>query len=422
MSDSNRLNAMRVAKITEPGRYGDGGGLYLRVAQYPTKGGLARSKNWIFRFERDGRERQMGLGSYTTLPLAEARVKARECRMALLDGLDPIETRRSRRMAARIAAARDMTFKACAEAFIAERSKGWKNPVHAEQWPASLTRHVYPTIGALPVSSVDTDLILKILTPIWSQIPDTASRVRGRVEKVLDWAKARSFRTGENPARWRGHLDHLLARPPKVLRIKHHAAVAYGDLPDLMRVLRDRPEVSSRALEFLILTAARTTETIGARRSEIDFSEKLWTVPAERMKSARPHIVPLSERAIVILRALPDEGDPAGYIFLGAREGQPLSNMAMLELLRGLRPGFTVHGFRSSFRDWAGDRTNYQREVIEAALAHVVEDETEAAYRRSTAVQKRRRLMTDWAKFCASIPAKGNNVTPIRGKKISEKH
>ena len=336
MPDSNRLNAMMVAKLAQPGRYGDGGGLYLRVAEYSTKAGLARSKNWLFRFERDGKERQMGLGSLNTLTLADARAKARDCRKALLEGIDPIDARLSRKLAAREAAARVMTFRACAEAYIAEHGRTWKNSAHAKQWPSTLTTYVYPHIGALGVGAVDTGLVLKCLQPIWAELPDTAGRVRGRIEKVLDWARARGYRSGENPARWAGHLDHLLARKPKAERVKHHAALPHQQVPPFMQELRARQDVSSRALEFLILTAARTNETIGACWSEIDIAEKLWTVPAARMKSGRPHIVPLSDRAIQILKGLPQEGrDEDGYVFIGGRSaGKPLSNMAMLELLR----------------------------------------------------------------------------------------
>ena len=350
MAESNRLNAMQVTKLAEPGRYGDGGGLYLRVAEYKTKAGPARSKNWIFRFERGGKERLMGLGGLDTLSLAEARAKARACRQLLLDGIDPIDARQSRRSAALLETARRRTFEECAKGYIKAHAETWKNPTHAAQWPSTLELYVYPQIGALPVADIDTDLVLKCLEPIWDRIPDTARRVRGRIESVLDWARARKFRDGENPARWRGHLDHLLASKPKSERVKHHPALPYAELPALMNDLRGRKDVSSRALEFLILTAARTNETIGARWSEIDFAEKLWTVPGERMKSGRPHIVPLSDRAIELLQSTPRENG-SEFVFIGARAQKPLSNMAMLELLRDLRPGYTVHGFRSTFRD-----------------------------------------------------------------------
>lgn len=415
MPQVNRLSAVKIAKTNEPGRYPDGGGLYLRVAEYEVKAGTARSKNWVFRFERHGRERQMGLGSLETLSLADARTKARECRMALLEGRDPIEARQAVRTQERATVARAMTFQACAQAYIRTHQAGWKNPKHAAQWPSTLATYVYPVFGGVAVGDVDAAMVVKCLEPIWTSKPDTAIRVRGRIEKVLDWAAAYKHRTGDNPARWRGHLDKLLPSQSKTKRVRHHPALPWSELPTLMAELRARDDVSSRALEFTILTAGRTNEVIGARLPEIDFKGKLWTIPGERMKGGRPHIVPLSDRAVAILEALPQEAG-SDFLFAGARQGRPLSDMAMLELLRGLRPGFTVHGFRSTFRDWAGDRTNFPREVIEAALAHVIEDETEAAYRRGTAVEKRRRLMAEWGKFCGMIPAgAGKNVVSIGG-------
>jgi integrase len=404
VAESNSLTALKVARINEAGRYGDGGGLYLRVAEYRLKGGtLARSKNWLFRFERDGRERWMGLGSLDTLSLADARAKATDCRKALLEGTDPIDARRSRRHKSQLDAARTITFKACAERYINAHRKGWKNPVHAAQWPATLSRYVYPIIGHLPVASIDTALVTKCIEPIWTEKPDTAGRVRGRIESVLDWAKARDYRSGDNPARWRGHLQNLLPSRSKLKgKAKHHAALPYEDAPEFMAELRGHSDLSSRALEVLVLCAARTGELIGAKWSggEFDFKAKIWSVPAERMKGGRAHAVPLSDRVVEILQALPRvEGND--HVFPGAKDGKAISNMAMLEKLRGMRPGLTVHGFRSTFRDWAGDRTNYPRDVIEAALAHAIEDEAEAAYRRKTAIEKRRRLMADWARYCA---------------------
>lgn len=402
MAELNRLTALKVAKITQPGRYGDGGGLYLRVAEYSTKAGTARSKNWIFRYERGGSERHMGLGSIADLSLADARDKARECRRALLDGADPIDLRRVHRQREKSDAAKAMTFKAAAEAYIKAHRSGWKNAKHAKQWATSLNSYVYPTIGGFDVNAIDTTSVLKCLQPIWLEIPETAGRVRGRIERILDWAKARGYREGENAARWRGHLVNLLPKRSKRRTVRHHPALPYADMPAFMALLRTRSDVSSRALEFTILTVARTNETIGAKWPEINLKEKVWVIPPERMKGAREHIVPLCDRAIQILKMLPRVSGNGGYLFPGARAGKGLSNMAMLELVRGLRLGYTVHGFRSSFRDWAGDRTNHARDVIEAALAHAIADETEAAYRRSTAVEKRRRLMADWSKYCAS--------------------
>jgi integrase len=412
----HRLTAAKVATIKKPGRYGDGGGLYLRVAEYETKGGLARSKNWLFRFAVGGKERLMGLGSIDTLSLKEARERARECRKSLLDGFDPIEVRKERRQQASVQAARGRTFKACAEAFIKAHRAGWKNPKHAAQWPATLAAHVYPVIGSLPVAGVDTAVVVKCLEPIWTERPETASRVRGRIESVLDWAKAHGYRSGENPARWRGHLKNLLPAASRIKGgVKHLAALPYADMPEFMAALRVQEDTAARALEFTILTAARTSEVIDASPGEFDLEAKLWTVPAERTKGGRTHIVPLSDRALEIVRALPEVAGTS-FVFPGERDGKPLGDTAMLRKLRRMRPGFVVHGFRSTFRDWAGDRTNYPRDVIEGALAHALEDETEAAYRRSTAVEKRRRLMAEWARYCAQPAAKGGKVTAIRGR------
>jgi integrase len=422
----NRLTAAQIARLKRPGRHSDGGGLYLRVAEYPIKaGGTARSKNWVFRWERDGRERLMGLGPLHTLSLADARMKARECRMAVLDGLDPIEVRRASRMRAQAAVARSMTFKACAQAYIKAHRAGWKNKKHANQWLATLETHVYPIIGQLSVAEIDTALVTKCLEQIWLSIPETAGRVRGRIESVLDWAKAHGHRDGDNPARWRGHLDKLLAKQSKVRRVRHHPALPYAELPAFMAELRNRQSISSRALEFTILTAARTSETIQARESEFDLDAKLWIVPGDRMKGTREHSVPLPDRAVEILKTVPRESGNE-LIFVGGRlkrkwhrHGAGLSDMAMLELLRGMRPGFTVHGFRSTFRDWAGDCTDYPREVIEAALAHAIGDETEAAYRRSTAIEKRRRLMADWEKYCAEPAPTDDTVVPLLQRRPS---
>jgi integrase len=407
---------LRISRLNQPGRYGDGGGLYLRVAEYRLKDGtLAHSKNWVFRFERDGRDRFMGLGSLDTLSLAEARAKARDCRKTLLDGGDPIGARRQHRLKSKLDAARSISFRQCAEAYIKAHRVGWKNPAHAAQWPSTLARYVYPMIGDLPVAEIDTALVINCIEPIWTEKPETAGRVRGRIETVLDWAKARDYRSGDNPARWKGHLQNLLPHRSKLKRTrKHHAALPYKDAPAFMAELRAHTDISSRALEFTVLTASRTSETIGAKWPEIGLAEKLWTVPAERIKGGRIHFVPLSGRVVEILEGLP-RVEGCDFVFPGDRnKNAPLSNMAMLRKLRGMRPGLVVHGFRSTFRDWAGDRTNYQRETIETALAHAVEDETEAAYRRSTAVDKRRRLMADWARYCAQPPVKeGDTVIAI---------
>ncbi|HCH71165.1 MAG TPA: integrase [Ochrobactrum sp.] len=409
----NRLSAAMVAKALPAGMYNDGGGLYLQVA----KGG---TKSWIFRFMLAGRAREMGLGSIHDFSLREARERAREARQLTVDGIDPIEARRERQATTRAKAANEISFADAAERYITAHAAGWKNAKHADQWRNTLKTYAYPVIGSLSVASIDTAHITKIIEPIWAEKTETASRVRGRIELVLDWAKARHYRNGENPARWRGHLDKLLPARSKVSKVRHHPAMAYTDLPSFMPRLRKVSGIAARALEFTILTAVRTSEAIGATDAEFDLVEKVWTIPAERMKADRPHRVPLSDRAVEILQSTPMEAR-SPYVFPGAKRGKPLSNMAMLEVLRGMdgTEGLTVHGFRSTFRDWAAERSSFPREIAEAALAHTVRDKTEAAYQRGDMLEKRRRLMSAWASFLVSAPTSSQNVLPLSRKSMS---
>lgn len=405
MRKTNKLTPLSVKNITKPGLYADGLNLYLQVSIFGTK-------SWIFRFMRDGDARKMGLGPVHTVPIADARQRAAKARRALLDGIDPIDARETVRNAGKVAAAKAITFRQCAEKFIAGNEAGWKNEKHREQWSNTLATYAFPVIGDLPVASVDTGLVLKILEPIWKSKVETASRVRGRIESVLNWATVREYRKGENPARWRGHLDNVLPRRSKVAAVAHHPAMAFADAGEFMARLRGQGVVSARALEFTILTAARTGEAIGAQWVEIDLVAKVWTIPASRMKGGRVHRVPLSPRVLEILASLPREGE---FVFPGAREGKPLSNMAMLEFLRGTHPGLTVHGFRSCFRDWAAEQTGYANHIVEMALAHAVVDKVEASYRRGDLLEKRARLMDDWAAFCGRPAPAGNNVVMMRG-------
>ena len=355
----------------------------------------------------------MGLGSIHTVSLAEARERARQARLLVLDGRDPIDVRIAERAAWRLEAAKAMTFEQCGEAYIKAHSPSWKNDKHRAQWDATLKAIAYPVFGKLPVAAVDTGLVLKAIEPIWSEKTDTANRTRGRIETVLDWARARGYRAGDNPARWRGHLDQLLPRKSRLAPVKHRPAMPFKEIPAFMAELRKRDDISTRALEFLILTAARTGEIIGAQRREIDIEEKLWTVPRSRTKSGRQHRVPLSPRAIELLESLPLPEDPNAFVFPGRQPGKPLSNMAMLKLIRDMgRVNIVVHGFRSTFKDWAAESTAHENIVTEMALAHVVGDDVEAAYRRGYLMQKRRALMDDWANFCdPSGAAKGNIIT-----------
>jgi integrase len=404
------LQVMRIVKARRPGRTADGGNLYLQIA------GNNGTASWIFRAVVAGRERWIGLGGLDNVSLAQARKLAREHREQIAGGVDPLLARRARRAEAELKAARALTFDDCAEQFIASHEIAWRNPKHRQQWRNTLASYASPVFGAVAIQDVDTALVLKALTPLWLKKPETAGRLRGRVERIIDWAKARGFREGENPARWRGHLDHLLPARGKVRRVKHHAALAVDQVPAFLAALEQQDGVAALALRFAILTAARTGEVIGARWGEIDLAARLWRLPPQRMKSGREHRVPLAPPTLELLAQLREhQVDEADYLFPGLRPGKPISNMAMLVMLRRMGRGdITTHGFRSSFRNWAAERTNYSREVAEAALAHVVSDKTEAAYFRTDLFDKRRRLMAEWGKFCASPPAPSTgDVIPL---------
>jgi integrase len=409
-----RLTALKIEKLKEPGMYADGGGLYLRV----TKEG---ARNWVLRYMLNRRPRWMGLGPLALYGLADARAKALDARRKRHEGIDPIDARRAERARQQLEEAKSITFKECAEAYIASHKAGWRNEKHKYQWPATLNTYAYPVIGALPVQAVDRGLVLRVLEPIWTKKPETASRVRQRIENILDFAKACDYRDGENPARWRGHLDKLLPARSKVRSVEHLASLPYAALPAFLASLRQRDAIAARALELLVLTAARTSEVIGARWSEIDLFDKTWTVPAARMKAHREHRVPLPSRALAILQEIQKlrTGDrPDTFVFPGTKAGKPLSNMAFLMLLRRMgRSDLTAHGFRATFKTWASERTSFQNEIAEAALAHVVGDKVEQAYRRGDLFEKRRRLMQQWAAYCTTAPAleRQGNVTPLRG-------
>jgi integrase len=400
-----RLTALKVLRAQQPGMYADGGGLYLQV----TSGGAS----WIYRFMLNRKAREMGLGPLTVYGLQEARAKALEARRLRHEGIDPIEARYTMRKRAELESAKAISFKECAEAYIKSHRAGWRNEKHAGQWQATLTTYAEPIIGALSVQSIDTALVMKVLELIWTTKPETASRLRGRIEAVIDWAKARGYREGENPARWRGHLDKLLPKPSKVRAKRHHPALPYGEIAAFMAELRSRDGTRWRALEFLVLTAARSQEVTGVRWRELDLAAKMWTVPAARMKGRREHRVPLADRAIEILAGLAQTGE---FVFPMERAG-----CALLDLAKQIRPGLTVHGFRSSFRDWAAEMTAYPNHVVEMALAHAIGDRVEASYRRGDLFEKRRRLMNDWAKYCdrPAVAVRGV-VTALHGAKASD--
>jgi integrase len=403
----NRLSARQVETISDKGRYADGNGLWLQVTNQVTK-------SWLFRFTLNGKQRQMGLGPVHTVSLAEARSKALKCRQTILEGLDPIDERSRKRQAHLAETVSTKTFAWCAGEYIAAHEAGWKNAKHAAQWSATLETYAFPIIGELSVAAIDTNLVVQVLEPIWTSKTETASRVRGRVEAILGWAKTRGYRDGDNPAQWKGHLDSVLPARSKVQKVKHHSALPYKDISPFMSDLRDRDGVAARGLEFAILTATRSGETRDATWDEINFETNEWTIPGERMKNEKQHIVPLTETALNVLRQM-EAVRVSDYVFPGQRHRRPLSNMAFLKLLERMgHQNLTGHGFRSTFRDWAAEMTGHPSEVAEMALAHTVSNAVEAAYRRGDLRDKRRRLLEDWAAYCTSEPLP-TDVVPIRG-------
>jgi len=390
---AGRLTARKI-ETTKPGKYSDGGNLYLIVS--PTG-----ARKWVLRFTWRGKAREMGLGTPATVSLADARERAANARRMVGQGLDPINERKR--------TGGVPTFGEMADQVREALSVGFRNEKHRAQWKATLATYAAP-LSDKPIDAILTDDVLAVLKPIWTTKSVTASRVRGRIEKVLDAAKAKGYRQGENPARWRGHLDHLLPKQSKLTR-SHHAAMPYEHVAAFIGRLRESDSLAAQALELTILTAARSGEILGMGWSEVDLDKKIWTVPANRMKAGREHRVPLSERAVAILRQLADikTGD---FVYPGQRKNRRLSNMAIFMMLRRMKADVTVHGFRSSFRDWAGNESHFPREVVETALAHVVGDAAEQAYRRSDALEKRRKLMEAWASYCE--PKANSNVLQLR--------
>jgi integrase len=416
---AGKLNAAGLRTLVKPGVYADGGGLYLQVRG-------ANRRAWVFRYTLRGKARWMGLGALADVGLAEARGKAEAARVMLKAGTDPLAERRAEAGAAVVAEAEAAVvvrpFRDVAGAYLEAHAEGWKNAKHRQQWVNTLDAYVLPVIGDKPVAGVVVGDVMDCLQPIWRAVPETASRVRGRIEAVLDFATARGWRAGDNPARWKGHLDNLLPARSKVAAIEHHAALPWREIGGFMAILAKEQGVSALALRFMILTATRTSETLNATWGEIvqDGPEgAVWTIPAARMKAGRGHRVPLSAGALAVLAEAKSlrvgSGDDAP-VFPGVKGKKPLSNMAILMLLRRMnRPDLTGHGFRSTFRDWCAEATNHPREIAEAALAHTLKDKTEAAYQRGDMLVKRARLMADWASFCARSAVLDAAVVPIRG-------
>ncbi len=401
-----RLTVLELKKLTRPGRYVDGDGLHLHV-RAPDR------RAWVFRYTRRGKTRDLGLGPYPDVGLAEARQAAAEARIKLRAGVDPVAAKQLLE-----AQTSGRTFKEAAEEYIAAHKDGWRNTKHAAQWSATLAAHAYPAIGGTPVQDLTVNAILDVLKPIWAKTPETAARVRGRIEAVLDAATARGWRTGDNPARWKGNLKGLLPPRGRVQQVQHQPALAWQQVGVFLAELRAQSGMAAKALEFVILTAARTGEVRGARWSEIDLAEALWVIPAERMKGKRLHRAPLSTAAVALLRELlPHKAGPASLVFPSSKPGKPLSDMTLSMLIRRMngdadppawrditgRP-IVPHGFRSTFRVWAGEETAYPREVVEAALAHVLRDKVEAAYARTDLLERRRPLMEEWGKVCGGPP------------------
>jgi integrase len=403
---SQRLTVREtIARLGLKGFYADGNNLYLDAKSLP---GI----NWVFRFKRNGVAHDMGLGPWPLVGLAEARELALDCRRKLRAGIDPLAEKRAARAAALAERTKAMTFKQCAERYIAAFEANWKNSKHAAQWPSTLETYAYPVIGALPVAAIDTALVMKVIEPIWYDKAETASRVRGRIERVLGWAATSGYRPkGDNPARWKDHLDNLLPKRSAVAPGKHHAALPWAELPGFMARLAQQDGLGALALRFTILTGTRTNESLKARWGEVDLAERLWIIPAERMKTGREHRVPLADATMEILRTL-QRLPPSDFVFPANRR-RPVSDMIMLQLLKRMgRSDLTVHGFRSTFSDWVAERTNFASELREMALAHAISNKVEAAYRRGDLFEKRRQLANAWARFATS-PAPAGQVVPL---------
>lgn len=404
------LSPLAVSKLTKTGHHFVGGVAGLALQILPAGG-----RTWVLRTTIAGKRREMGLGGYPDVTLAMAREKAREARQQIDSGVDPIAARRAAQSALAASKASQRTFTQCVNGFMDAKSSEWRNAKHRAQWQSTLDTYAKDVMGEMLVSDIGLPQVLAVLEPIWKTKTETASRLRGRIETVLDWATVRGYRSGENPARWRGHLEQLLPRPSKIAKAKHHPALPIDELPDFIAKLRTMEGQGARALEFTILTAARSGEVRGATWAEIDLKTATWTIPADRIKAGKEHRVPLSQPALQVLEALP-RTNKAGLVFSALRGGA-LSDMTLSAVMRRMQVDAVPHGFRSTFRDWASERTVYPREVAEMALAHTIEDKTEAAYRRGDLFEKRRRLMAEWAAFCMKPTDKSATVVPLKGKR-----
>lgn len=407
---AKELSALEVGRLTATGLHAVGGvpGLYLQIN--------GPAKSWILRATVGSKRRDMGLGGYPAVTLAQAREKARTARDSIDGGNDPILVRQQAKSALRAAQASAITFAEAARRFIDAKSDEWRNGKHRTQWENTLETYAFPIMGKLLVQDVRQSHVLAVLEPIWKDKTETASRLRGRIESVLDWATARHYRTGENPARWRGHLDHILAKPTKIAKVKHHRALPVDDVAAFMADLRKREGTAARALELAILTATRSSEVRGATWAEIDLDAATWTIPASRMKAGKEHRVALSDPALKLLRALP-RFEGTDLVFPSSK-GKQLSDMTLTAVMRRMNVDAVPHGFRSTFRDWVSERTNYPHELAEMALAHTIGNKVEAAYRRGDMLEKRRQMMRDWAKFCEAPQTTSGQVLPMTRKAV----
>jgi integrase len=404
---AKELKALEVGRITKPGYHAVGKvpGLHLQVT-------LGGARSWVLRLMIGSKRREIGLGAYPAVTLAMAHDKARQARDAVGQGIDPIEQRKALKSELKAKQASSVTFDAAAKAYIEAIESEWRNPKHGKQWTATLATYASPVMGKMLVADIGLPHVLSVLEPIWQSKTETAKRVRGRIESVLDWATTRGYRSGLNPARWKGHLDSVLAAPGKIAKPEHHRALAVADVGAFMAALRQREGTGARALEFCILNASRSGEVRGARWSEFDLDRAIWTIPGSRMKAGRDHRVPLSDDSLSLLEKLPRFADN-DLVFVSPRGG-PLSDMTLSAVLQRMSVDAVPHGFRSTFRVWAEERTSFPPSVAEMALAHVNGDRVEAAYLRTDLFEKRRRMMADWAAFLSKVEAKAATVTSIR--------
>jgi len=406
------LSDREVKNLNKPDAYPDGNGLYLQVSN-------TGSKSWFYRYQVNNKGRKHGLGAYPTISLKSARERAEQCRQLRADGKDPIEYKRKIDADKKLEDAKAITFKECALAYIESHKEGWKNRKHEQQWRNTLETYAYPVFGDISVQKIDVGLVMNAIEPIWKKKTETASRVRQRIENVLDWARVRQYRTGENPARWRGHIENLLPKRSKVQKVQHFEAMPYVDVPEYFRELRKVETLTAKALAFCILTTARNGTIRNARWDEIDWDTNTWTIPEEGMKAGRVHRTPLTPECLKIL----EEVKPFkvnDYIFPGLKRNRPLSNQALLKLLKTTHPTLTIHGFRSSFSDWCAETTAFPENLTEAALAHIVKDKTQAAYQRGDLFKKRIKLMDAWSNYCV-IGKKAGDVIPLNNKRTNKK-